>query len=274
MSRFALFAIPLAVLCAAPSPAQENPASIAPVSSTSNATNVQTQLTPRQLTEERANLLMVRKDFEGAIHLYQQILTSEPKNAQILNQVGVAYQQMGDMNRATHFYKHAMKADKRFGSPVNNLGTVEYDRTHYGKAINLYKKALVFQTDVPTVYSNLGYAYFANKEYPQAMNSFSKALSLDPHIFDRKGGLGSIVQQRSMTDPGLFYFFLAKSYAQAGNAERTAHYLKLARDYECKDFLTAQTDPAFAKVVKDPQVQEVLQERPAYTADGKKRPSN
>ena len=83
---------------------------------------------------------------------------------------------------------------------------MEYEKKRYGKAIKYYKKALALRADMATIYSNLGYAYFANKEYPEAMDTFRKALALDPTIFDRRGGTGTIIQQRSTTDPGLFYF--------------------------------------------------------------------
>jgi tetratricopeptide (TPR) repeat protein len=120
-----------------------------------------------------------------------------------------------------------------------------------------------------TLYSNLGYAYFCNKEYIEAMTTFTKALTLDPTVFDHKANGGVIVQQRSTPDPGLFYFFVAKSYAQRGDAEHAAHYLKLARDDGYVNLLSAQTDPAFAKVIKEPGVQEVLNVAPAYATTTK-----
>ena len=274
MKYSALFAIPVVFCVILGTQAQDSttvedqttqtpPASVVP-SSQAPSKSASPPMTPRQIAEMRADILMARKEFNDAIRSYQQILFSEPQNAALLNKVGVAYQQLYDLNHASHFYKRAMKADKSFASPVNNLGTVEFELKHYGRAINCYKKALVFQTDMPTVYSNLGYAYFENKEYPQAMNSFGKALSLDPDILSRHAGYGSIVQQRTATDPGLFYFFVAKTYAASGDAERAAHYLKLARDQGYKNFLSAQTDPAFAKVIKDPRVKEVLVVPPSY----------
>jgi tetratricopeptide (TPR) repeat protein len=167
-----------------------------------------------------------------------------------------------------------MHADKNFASAVNNYGTVEYEKKHYGKSIGLYKKAIVMRPEMPTLYSNLGYAYFCNKEYPEALTSFEKALALDPTVFDRKVNGGSVVQQRSTPDPGLFYFFVAKSFAQKGDAEHAAHYLKLARDDGYAGLLTAQTDPVFAKVIKDPGVQEVLHVEPAYASTSKKTVQN
>jgi len=222
----------------------------------------------------RADILMARKEYFQAAGSYLQILLNEPKNAELLNKVGVAFQQLGDLDRSEKFYKRAMHADKKFASAVNNCGTVEYEKKHYGRAIGMYNKALDLRSDLPTVYSNLGYAYFEDKQFPQAMDSFQKALALDPTIFDRRGLGGTVVLQRTATDPGLFYFFVAKTYAQAGDAERAAHYLKLARDDGYSGFLSAQTDPGFAKVIKDPALQEVLHEPPSYAGTTKKQIQN
>lgn len=213
---------------------------------------------------------MARKEFVDAIRAYDEILRTSPNDAGVLNKVGVAFQQLTDLGRAEHYYKKAMHADKTFASAVNNVGTVEYERKHYGKAIGYYKKALELHSDMAAVYSNLAYAYVEDKKYPEAMDAFKNALAIDPTVFDRKGGNGTVVQQRTATDPGLFYFFVAKSYALAGDAERAARYLKLSRDDGYKEFATAKTDPAFEKVIKDPRVQEVLTVAPSYATDRRK----
>jgi tetratricopeptide (TPR) repeat protein len=278
MSRLTLFAIPLVFVVACPAFAQQT-ATVSDTtinsSSANSANSVPTpkpfsSLSPREAAEMRADILMARKEYSDAVGAYIQILVTEPKNAALMNKVGVAYQQLGDLDRSERFYKRAMHVDKKFASAANNCGTIEYEKKHYSKAIGLYSKALNLHSDLPTVYSNLGYAYFADKQFPQAMDSFQKALALDPTIFDRRGLGGTIVQQRTTTDPGLFYFFVAKTYAQAGDVERAAHYLKLARDDGYADFLSAQTDPAFAKVIKDPALQEVLHEAPSYASSTKK----
>lgn len=231
-------------------------------------------MTPRQAAEMHADILMARKEYSDALTAYQEILVHEPDNAELLNKMGVAYQQLGDLDRSGRFYRRSMRADKTFASAVNNCGTVEYERKHYGKAISLYKRAIELHGDLSTMYSNLGYAYFANKEYPRAMDSFQKALQLDPTVFDRRSQGGSVVQQRSTPDPGLFYFFVAKAYAQTGDAERAAHFLKLARDDGYTGFLKAQTDPSFTKVIKDPAVQEVLHAAPSYAGTPRKQMEN
>jgi tetratricopeptide (TPR) repeat protein len=278
MSRMTLLAILLVLVVACPAVAQQTPTKVSDTSANSTASTPPVKpfaaMSPRERAEMHADILMARKEYADAVDAYTAIIAGEPNNALLLNKVGVAYQQLGDLDRSEKFYKRAMHADKKFASAANNCGTIEYEKKHYGKAIGFYNKALDLRGDLPTVYSNLGYAYFANKKFPEAMDSFQKALALDPTIFDRRGLGGTVVQQRTTTDPGLFYFFVAKTYAEAGDAERAAHYLKLARDDGYAEFLNAQTDPAFTKVIKDPALQEILHEPPSYAGSPKKQIQN
>lgn len=233
--------------------------------------NANAQLTPRQAAELHADLLMAEKQYADAVRAYRKILETDPKSAQVLDLTGVAYQQMLNLREAENYYKKATKADKTYASALNNIGTVEYTRKHYKKAIKFYKKALKICTDKASFYTNLGYAYFETKQYPEAIASFQQALLIDPTVFQSHGEGGAIVQQRATTDPGLFYFYVAKSFALAGNAEETAHFLKMSRDDGYKDFMSAAKDPAFAKVIKDPRVQQVLTVTPVYATDQRKK---
>jgi len=267
MRRLILFAVPVILLAVVPVNSQETSN---PPAQDSAAAPVPANLTPREMTELRGDIFMARKEYQDAIRTYDSILKTEPKNAEILNKTGVAYQQLADLRRSESYYKKAMKADRNFASAVNNIGTVEYEKGHYSKSVGYYTKALAFGKDLPTVYSNLGYAYVADKHYPDAINCFQKALALDPTIFDHKNGSGTIIQDRSSPDPGLFFYFVAKTFAMSGDAERAAHYLKLSRDDGYKDYKFALTDPAFAKVIKDPAVLGVIQGVPVYATDEKK----
>jgi tetratricopeptide (TPR) repeat protein len=251
--------------------APTSPPVISPEKIPSQSTNV-VQMTERQVQEMRADILMARKMYAEAIKQYRELLAQSPKDAELMNKIGVAYQQQGDSDFAWRYYRRAMKANKTYVSAINNLGTIEYERKHYGKAIRLYKEAVALKTsdDMATIYSNLGYAYFGIKEYPEAMKAFQDALAIDPDIFAHHGSYGTTVQQRGTTEPGLFYFLVAKTFARSGDAEHCAHYLKMARDEGYKDLSNVRKDPEFAKVVKDPRVQEALIAPPAYAGEAKK----
>lgn len=232
-------------------------------------------MSPREIAEMRAEIMMARKDYSEAAVAYQRLLEQDPRNAAILNQIGIAYQALGEDDLAARFYKKALRADKKSTPALNNLGTIEYGRERYGKAIKYYMKAIGSRSaDLAPIYSNLGYAYCGIKEYAQATEAFGKALALNPNVFDAQGTGGSIVQHRTAADPGTLYFMVAKSYAKAGDVVHAARYLKLARDDGYKNFLAAEKDPDFARVIKDPEVQNVLHRRPAYEAQEDKPVTN
>ena len=218
--------------------------------------------TPREDEELRADLMMVRKQYAEAVPIYEKLIAQEPRNAALLNKLGIAYQQQAMLDQAKRYYERAAKVDKTYANAHNNIGTVHYQRRKYGKAIRAYKKALEIRPDMAPVHSNLGYAYFAQRHYDEALAAFGRALELDPTVFERAHSGGSLLQDRSVDDPGLFNFLLAKSFAAMGNAERCAHYLRKARDEGYKGLAAARTDPAFAKVINDPGVQEILQLTP------------
>ncbi len=268
MKRFALFAVPL-VFVAGIVQAQQVPngplgATPADTVDALAGTPARPQMTQREVAEMNAEILMARKEFDEAAKAYLAILADDPHNSKILNFTGIAFQQLGDAEKAEHYYKLAARADKTDSNALNNLGTVEFANHRYGKAIKYYKQAISKGHPLATVYTNLGYAYCGIKEYPKAMEVFGQALALDPGVFDHKGGNGTVLQQRSSPDPAALHYTLARSYAKIGDAERTARYLKMARDEGYKDFKSCEKDRDFAKVIKDPRVQEVLTVQPAY----------
>lgn len=253
MTRLALLAVPF-LLFIGTNRAQQVP----PQQSASTESNQAPALSPKQVAEMRADILMARKEFAAAASAYERILATDPKNAALLNKIGMAFQQLGDSGKAEKYYKRAWKFDKHSSNAMNNLGTVEYGKRHYKNAIKDYKHALSVGTDQATIYSNLGYAYCGRKDYYRATVSFEKALAINPQIFKQRGGFGSLFLQRSAPDPATVYFLMAKSFAKLGNAKETAHYLKLARDSGYKKLHEAETDASFKLVIRSPLVQEVL----------------
>jgi tetratricopeptide (TPR) repeat protein len=215
--------------------------------------------TPREEEEMRADIFMARKQYADAVAIYQKLVQQEPRNPVLLNKLGIAYHQQTMLDQAKRYYERAVKADRNYANAYNNIGTIYYQRRQFGKAVRAYKKALQIRTDMSAVYSNLGYAYFMQKHYEDALAAFHRALELDPEVFERGQRSGSLLQDRSVENHGLFYYFLAKSFAAMGNAERCAHYLRKARDEGYTDLAAAKTDPAFARVINDPSVQEILQ---------------
>jgi tetratricopeptide (TPR) repeat protein len=222
---------------------------------------------PRTPFEEamlRADLMMVRKEYSDAAVAYEKLLAEQPRNAALLNKLGLVCQFLTRLDLAKKYYEKAAKADRNFATPYNNLGTLYYQQKKYGKAVDNYLRALKLDSEMSVGYSNLGYAYFHMKKYDEAMDAFRRALAIDPEVLSHSSHSGgTLLQDRTvMADSGMFYFFLAKSFALRGDAPQCAQYLKRAIDDGYPNVLAARTDAAFKPVLKDPTIRELLQLEP------------
>ena len=215
--------------------------------------------TSKLTAEELADLMMARKEFREAALAYKRLTDQYPTSAPICNKLGIALHKEYDLNGALHYYERAVKLDPTYADAQNNIGVIWYDKKKFGRAIRAYQKAIKMRADLAVSYSNLGYAYFADKKYEQSIAAFQQAVKLDPTVMDHGSGrAGSTVQDRSVDDRAKFYFLLAKSFAEAGNFERSLIYLRKAKDEGYKSMKDVQTDPAFSAMMNMPEMQEVL----------------
>ncbi len=247
--------------------AQAAPEGVAPAAAAPTRVVTQTQA-DRDLLEGR--LMMARKDYQGAALMFEKLARQYPHDSAYPNFAGIALMQQTDLEGARRMFERAVKIDKKFADGYNNLGTVWFSLKDYRKAIRQYQKALVLKPDTAAYYTNLGYAYFNLNKLPEALDMFHRALAIDPLVFDATARDGPILQDRSVGDHGLFNYTMAKSYAQLGDGKHCAMYLRRASEEGYKQLIKARTDPAFAQVLANPDVQMVLDQLaplPAAPAD-------
>ena len=215
-------------------------------------------LSPKEMQEERARIQIAEKRYDAAIQTYQDLLKADPKNAVYLNMIGIAYLDLSNYDQAKKYFVRGTKADKKYSAAVNNLGMVYYHQKDFRRAIREYQRAVAIDPNQGGAHANLGFAFYNSNKYPEAATEFQKAIEIDPHIFERNDRAGTTVQDRSVSNHGLFFFTMAKVYAQKRDAEHCAEYLRKSLDEGYKDIAKAATDPAFKDVINDPDVQAVM----------------
>ena len=224
------------------------------------------ELTPEQM----GDLYMARKQYVEASQTFKRLCDRNPTNAVYLNKLGIALHQQEALTLAMKYYERALKANPKYADAENNIGTIWYQRKRYGKAIKAYEKAIKINDDMAVLYSNLGYAYFGNKKYEESLAAFRIALQKDPQFFEHNSARsGSLLQDRSVTDRGRFYYLLAKSFAESGNIDRAVLYLRKAKD---EGYATLIADlkkdkAAFAAELKLPEVQNLINPQPVAEAE-------
>jgi tetratricopeptide (TPR) repeat protein len=213
------------------------------------------QLTP----EMRGDILMARRMYREAIEAYQ---SANPPTAVILNKIGIAYQQLGDLNMAQKMYERALKLNKKYAEAINNIGTVHYARKSYRRAISAYRKALALNPDSASIYSNLGTAYFARRDYRRAIECYEKAISLDPDVFERRGTQGVLLQERSVEERAKFHYHLAKVYAKNGRNDLALFYIRKSLEEGFKEKKRYLEENEFAELRKLPEFEEIMKIEP------------
>jgi len=245
-----------------------NKEAFVPMQTQSQVSNAAANAADRQLSaDELGDLYMARKQYREAMDQYRSLSEQDPHNAVYLNKLGIALHQQTALGLALKYYQRAVKVNPQYADAENNIGTIWYQRKKYGKAIRAYQKAIKMRDDMPVLYSNLGYAYFSQGKYDASIVAFRMALAKDPQFFERGSSrTGSILQDRSVSDRGRFYFLLAKSFAQAGNLERAILYLRKAKEEGYAQIDDVKKDPAFAAVLKDPIIIDLLAPKPVESA--------
>ena len=223
--------------------------------SRSNPAPAQTPAASPVTPEVRADIYMARKMFREAAETYKEGPQNSPV---ILNKTGIAYHQMLDLDTAKKYYERAIRLNPKYAEAINNLGTIYYSHKSYRRAITYYKRALRLDPNSPAFYSNLGSGYFARKDYKNAADCWQKALELDPEIFEHKGTHGVVLQERSTDDRAKFHYYLAKTYARAGQNERALMYIRKSLEEGFKERKKFEEEPEFAALRDLPEFKQLL----------------
>jgi tetratricopeptide (TPR) repeat protein len=212
----------------------------------------------RDADETLGRTYLATKRYTEAAAVYERLLKANPRNPGYANFAGIAWMQYGDMRMARNWFQRAIKIESRFADAYNNLGATYYSEKNFKRALQYYRRAVALQPGIAGYHTNVGYAYFSLKMPVEAEEAFRRALLMDPLIFQQNGRNGSVLQDRSVVNQGLFAFTMAKSYAGISDPLRCAAYLKRALDEGYKDIAKVYTDPDFAPMLTEPDVQAVL----------------
>lgn len=132
------------------------------------------------VTAEQAVRMHQSGDVAGAARAYRALLTRDPRNAQLLNLLGVALLQMGDPTEAVRLLKDAAKRQPQAADIQDNLGSALRAAGHPAPAVEAHRKALQQRPDHSPYLFNLGNAYAAMGAHRQAIDAYRRSLDGRP----------------------------------------------------------------------------------------------
>jgi Flp pilus assembly protein TadD len=230
MSLFAVAALAACSAVAADLPAQAKGATVAE-------------------TLQRAELLVARQSWAGAIAAYNEAIAASPSDASLRNRLGICYQRKGDAKAARAAYKKALDLRKDYPEAWNNLGTLDHARGRYRQAISAYSKAIQVNPQDAVFHKNLGAAWLARGDVEKALEAWTEAFRLDPATFESEA-IGVPAAGVSLSRQ---YYLYAKLLAARGDVEKALEYLAKAHAAGFNDFANVERDRDFVNLIADPR---------------------
>ncbi len=197
----------------------------------------------------RAELMMARQSWPGAIAAYKEAIAAQPNDAVLHNRLGMCYQRAGHEKAARAEYRRAVDLKKDYAAAWNNLGTLDHGRGKYKQAITSYGRAIKLDPKDAVFHKNLGTAWLARGDVDKALEAWTEALRLDPVSFEddsmKVPGAGLTLARQ--------YYLYAKLLAARGDVDRALDFLTKAQAAGFTDFAKVEKDADFATIVSDPR---------------------
>jgi tetratricopeptide (TPR) repeat protein len=172
-------------------------------------------------------------EYEQAIAELKEVLKLDPKNVHALNNIGVAYFKLNNLDEAASYYTKAID------SGVANATTYFFRGLIFGKyrhepakAVKDFSKAIELQPYFLSAYLNRALAYRSLNKYDKAIADYNKAVEIKP------AGLKEVIRKR------------AEAYFKKGD------YAKAWADVEKAKELGVKMDKKFVK-----ELQKAMQQK-------------
>ncbi|MCJ7643660.1 MAG: tetratricopeptide repeat protein, partial [Candidatus Aminicenantes bacterium] len=116
-----------------------------------------------------------KRMFPEATGAFLQVAEMAPKFAAAFHQLGVCYQQQDQPDMALEAYKKALELDPSNTDAFYNSALVLFKQSRVDEALERFEKALVLKPDDPAFLEMAGRCYINKADYPKAIEYLEKA---------------------------------------------------------------------------------------------------
>jgi tetratricopeptide (TPR) repeat protein len=144
-------------------------------------------------------------DLYSQLHTeWQPTPTQQQNYAAVCNNLGAAYQSLGQYQQAIYFHQQSLAIQREIGDrngeadSLGNLGSAYRSLGQYQQAIDFHQQSLAIQREIgdrngeAASLGNLGNAYQSLGQYQQAIDFHQQSLAIQREIGDRSGEAASL----------------------------------------------------------------------------------
>jgi tetratricopeptide (TPR) repeat protein len=182
----------------------------------------------------RAIALHQAGNLVAAEPLYRDVLSSEPRNIEVLRMLGVLQLQRGDWQAGVQTARELLKLQPDQPDTLNNLGYAQQNLDQNDEALGNYDAALKLNPSHAGAWYNRGNVLHKLRRYVEAESSYRQALVIRPNHADTWVNLGNTLKQVQRYEEALACYdkviALAPQHAMAYN--NRGNTLKELKRYE------------------------------------------
>ena len=183
-----------------------------------------------------------KEDYENALSSFNEILSEDENNPNLLNNIALCEVKLGNFEKAEQNFLKAISFDEKAPQPYLNLAELYFAQKELLKAIELLQRASSIMPDNIAILHYLARIYIEDKRYEEGIDALNLILDLSPENVDAYWDLGMIhfdmgeyeiasrnfenVLEKVQNNPVIFYQ-TALSYEMQNNIDKAiSNHLK------------------------------------------------
>ena len=133
---------------------------------------------------EKAMALFKEGKYKECIDMFSLVLENEPDNADVYNNMGVAYSCNGDSEHAENCFVKAIELDPELAQAYINLSDMYYRIGDLASAIGTLQRGSYELEDNLAIAHLLARVYIDDQRYEDAVNELERVLDGEPENYD------------------------------------------------------------------------------------------
>ena len=193
---------------------------------------------------EKAMNLFKDGKYKECIDAFSSVLETEPDNADVYNNMGVAYSCTDDFDHAEKSYIRAIELDPELAQAYINLSDLYYKAGDLASAVGTLQRGSYELQNNLTIAHLLARVYIEDQRWDDAIEELERVLDGEPENYDAYYDLGHVYFELGDYESAIDNFENVISYEQNQNNELL--YYALAQAYEANN----QIDKAISNYLK------------------------
>ena len=173
---------------------------------------------------------MTAKDYAAAVAAFEKVLEIDPEKTEAIYNLGVAHENLGQMDQAVTYYKQAVDLQTSTVEPYLALATIYTANQQWPEAMAMLQEADALQPDDVQTLFDLGAVAMNAGDVPAAEQAFMRVVELDDAHSLGHYQLGMVYVNQGKSEEAVVhlekYLVLEPDGPQAATATGLLDYLK------------------------------------------------